>query len=68
MFLFYFPVSDFPGSLEKTQINLHSDLKGYYVDGNNGDDDNSGKLLDSPWKTVEKINSIIINEIKYIMN
>ena len=59
VFLFFFPVFDFPGSPEKTQINLHSDLKGYFVDGNNGDDDNSGKLLESPWKTVEKINTII---------
>lgn len=44
---------------EKTQINSDPDLKGYFVDANNGDDDNSGKQLDSPWKTVEKINSII---------
>jgi len=44
---------------EKTQINSDPDLKGYFVDANNGDDDNSGKQLDSPWKTVEKINFII---------
>jgi len=44
---------------EKTQINSDPDLKGYFVDANNGDDDNSGKQLDSPWKTLEKINSII---------
>ena len=44
---------------EKTQINSDPDLKGYFVDANNGDDDNSGKQFDSPWKTVEKINSII---------
>ena len=53
--LFYFPESP-----EVTQINLHADLKGYFVDAKNGDDDNSGKQLDSPWKTVEKINSIIL--------
>ena len=57
--LFYFPVSGFPGSPEKTQINSDPDLKGYFVDAKNGDDDNSGKQLDSPWKTIEKINSII---------
>ena len=45
--------------LEKAQINSAPDLKGYFVDANNGDDENSGKQLDSPWKTVEKINSII---------
>jgi hypothetical protein len=44
---------------EKTQINSDTDLKGYFVDANNGDDNNSGKQLDSPWKTVEKINSIV---------
>ena len=53
--LFYFPESP-----EVTQINLHTDLKGYFVDAKNGDDDNSGNQLDSPWKTVEKINSIIL--------
>jgi len=57
--LFYFPVYGFQGSSEKTQINSDPDLKGYFVDAKNGDDNNSGKQLDSPWKTIEKINSII---------
>ena len=52
--LFYFPESP-----EMTQINLYPDLKGYFVDAKNGDDDNSGNQLDSPWKSLEKINSII---------
>ena len=66
--LFYFSLYGFSVISEKTQINLDSDLKGYFVDARNGDDENSGKQINSPWKTVEKINSIIINEIKYIMN
>ena len=32
--LFYFPESP-----EMTQINLYPDLKGYFVDAKNGDDD-----------------------------
>ena len=57
--LFYFPVYGFQGSSEKKQINSDPHLKGYFVDAKNGDDNNSGKQLDSPWKTIEKINSII---------
>ena len=56
LIVLFFSSFHFP---EKTQINSGSDLKGYFVDANNGDDNNSGKQLDSPWKTVEKINSII---------
>ena len=44
---------------EKEQIKSDPDLKGYFVDAKYGDDDNSGKQPDSPWKTVEKINAII---------
>jgi signal peptidase I len=56
---FYFFVSGFKVSPDKKQISLDPDLKGYFVDAKNGDDENSGKQLGSPWKTVEKINSII---------
>ena len=59
VFLFYFLVSGSTEYPEMIQINSDQDLRGYFVDAKNGDDQNSGKQLSSPWKTVEKINSII---------
>ena len=59
VFFFYILVSGFTKYPKKTQINSDQDLRGYFVDAKNGDDQNSGKQLSNPWKTVEKINSII---------
>ena len=50
VFLFYFLVSGFTEYPEKTQINSDQDLRGYFVDAKNGNDENSGKQLSSPWK------------------
>ncbi len=41
--LFYFSLYGFSVIPEKTQINSDPDLKGYFVDAKNGDDENSGK-------------------------
>ncbi|NIU55196.1 MAG: hypothetical protein GWN67_01950, partial [Phycisphaerae bacterium] len=41
-----------PGSSEDSGANS------YYVDSQNGDDNNTGTSEDSPWKTLDKVSSM----------
>ena len=47
-----------PGSSEDLGANS------YYVDSQNGDDNNSGTSENTPWKTLEKVSSMSAEEAK----